>query len=357
MNEYYNYSDIYLKPRYSELSSRAQADISVDFLGRKFKAPWLPSNMSSVINEDIAKWCSENDYFYIMHRFGNNKALLVKANIERWKYVSISLGVNAADREFIEWWSHNTSLFIDCICIDVAHGHHLLVKQMIEHIKLHFDGERRSPKIIAGNVCTPEAVKDLAEWGADCVKVGIAGGGACSTKNMTGFHVPMFSCVNDCAVGEMQRVADVNYKNLLRNEYFCRIKEIPIIADGGIRENGDIPKALVAGAKMVMAGSIFAACIDAPGENVYSYKYKYENLPYIKQVQNKIIAKRYFGSASARQKGEKKHIEGFEVELPCNGLTYAEKYNELTESMQSAVSYGGGKDLSCFKDVEWIVKK
>jgi len=142
---------------------------------------------------------------------------------------------------------------------------------MIAHIKEWLP----HVKIIAGNVATPEAVKDLAIWGADCVKVGIAGGGACSTKNMTGFHVPMFSCVEDC----------VNWKELFISKEFTSEQimklsklNIPIIADGGIKENGDIPKALVAGAKMVMAGSLFAACIDAPGENIYETKKEWTNI-------------------------------------------------------------------------------
>lgn len=362
MNEYYNYSDIYLKPSYSELTSRANADISVNFLGRKFKAPWIPANMASVLNEDIAKWCSENDYFYIMHRFCDVKSFITKATQENWKNISISIGVKKEDYDLVEWlyvdqeratWGDYPK--INYITIDIAHGHSVLMKSMITHIKKWLP----HVKIIAGNVATPEAVRDLALWGADCVKVGIAGGGACSTKNMTGFHVPMFSCVGECS----NQYVETNKP--LHEQTIKELNVIPIIADGGIRENGDFAKALTAGATMVMGGSIFAACIDAPGDTVEKYihvnnEYVLENGIARPKLTKKLF-KCYYGSASKLNKektGQKsEHIEGFEVDLPCNGLTYAQKYQQLTESLKSSVSYAGGKDLSAFRDVEWVVVK
>jgi GMP reductase len=123
---------------------------------------------------------------------------------------------------------------------------------------------------------------------------------------------------------------------------------VPIIIDGGIRESGDIVKALVAGISgtkntiMVMAGSIFAACLDSPGELISIAG---------------INMKRYWGSASVRQKGSVQHIEGFEIELPCNGLTIEQKYSQLKDSISSAISYAGGTDLSSFRKTKWIPTK
>lgn len=358
-----NYSDIYLVPKYSELESRSQADISVSFLGRKFKAPWIPSNMESVLSIDNARWLSENGYFYIMHRFGNNIRFIIQANHESWKLISISIGVKESDKILIQN-IQNSSLRVDVITIDIAHGDHILNIEMISFIKKTLP----NVKIIAGNVCTVEALHRLADAGADAIKVGIAGGGACSTKNMTGFHIPMFTCVQNCAKHNLGWIESPKGS---RNLYST---QLPIIADGGVRENGDIAKALVAGADMVMAGSMFAACIDAPGENIYNDEninacikllmsprsdnpLRYDDALAIAYKECKILKKKYHGSASVKQKGQKKNVEGFEVEIPCNSMTYSEKYQELAESLSSSISYAGGKDLKAFNSVNYITTK
>lgn len=371
-----NYSDVYLVPNYSELRSRSNANIGVDFLGRRFKAPWIPANMESVIDFTQALWLARNGYFYIYHRFGDQISFLRQMRNAGAPLISISVGVGSKDKELLlQILKDDLMPQIDFITIDVAHAHHILVKEMIEFIKnadfkkwcysASLNGGREEkfyqdyqPKIIAGNVATPEAVKDLGNWGADAVKVGIAGGAACSTKHQTGFHVPMFDCTILCS-----KIRADGFE--LAKGLFCGPRPIPIIADGGIRENGDIAKALVAGATMVMAGGLFAACKDAPGENIWKkIPIKYDESLYpnhfggLRNINEEIIShKRYHGSASARQKGQRKHVEGFETEIPCNGLTYAEKYQELTESLQSAVSYAGGEDLSAFKNVKFNQNK
>jgi GMP reductase len=357
----YSYDSVYLVPRYSELRSRSEADISVEFLGRRFRAPVVPANMESVINVDIAKWLSENDLPYIYHRFGDTRAFIERANKENWKLISISVGVKDIDKDLLDWAVSN-NLRIDWICVDVAHGNHILVKEMIALIKATYDVfSKTCPKIIAGNVATSDAVRDVKTWGADSCKCGISGGGACSTKTQTGFHLPMFSCAMECA-------SDIDF---------------PLIIDGSVRHNGDIAKAIVAVRKawnghsvpLVMCGSLFAACKDAPGENVYkkgqvdalasvlcsprcatpeSWGKAYETA----KKESDVIGKRYHGSASRAQKGEDAHhVEGFEVELPCNGMTIEEKYREITESLQSSVSYAGGKTLTDLRNVDWVVVK
>jgi GMP reductase len=320
----YNYSDIYLIPRCNTLESRSLADTSVTFLGRKFDIPVVPANMSSVIDENIAFWLSENDLPYIYHRFGDNREFIKKA--QDWKLVSISVGVKSVDKELINWAIDN-NLRIDWITIDIAHGYSNLMKDMIEFINnksfsIIKDGKiiNYKPYIIAGNVASHDAVKFLINCGADACKIGIAGGGACSTKTQTSFHVPMFTCVEDCAVRDLFTK---------RGERAC------YIYDGGIRENGDIFKALYAGtieghnstSNLVMCGSLFAACSDSPAE-------QFEN-----------GTKHYYGSASATQKGNNVHVEGFDVNLRCNNLTVAEKYAEIKGSLQSSISYAGCSSL------------
>ena len=334
------YKDVYLVPKFSSLRSRSMANLETEFLGRKFTGCWIPSNMKSAIDKKIAYWLSENNYFYIYHRF--NDTLNFVKNSQTyfegdkffgnpiWNLISISIGVKQEDKELLQKII-DYRLRVDFITIDVAHGHHLLVKEMIEYIKnlSLYPNPFPRPKIIAGNVATPEAVIDLQNWGADAVKIGIAGGAVCSTKNMTGFHVPMFSCVLECA----------------------KVAKVPLIADGGIRENGDISKALVSGADMVMIGGILASCIDSPAENIFDPS-RSSNLtkPFISH-------KRFFGSASFRNKGHNQHVEGFELDIPCNQMTYAEKYQEIRESLQSAISYSGGTNLKSFHNTKYIILK
>ena len=129
---------------------------------------------------------------------------------------------------------------------------------------------------------------------------------------------------------------------------------ISIIADGGIREPGDIAKAIRAGATLVMAGSLFAACKDAPGENVYGSACL-PNVAYGETLpSDRLVAKRYHGSASEHQKGARRHVEGFQLDLPCNHLTYVDLYDELTQALSSSVSYAGGRDLAALRSVECV---
>ena len=306
------YSDITLIPNLSTLKSRSEANTSAILGGKKFKLPVVPANMKAVIDKKLAKQLSDEGYFYIMHRFGVCPIEFCK-EAKDWDTVSISVGVKNKDFKDIETISAHARK-VDFITIDIAHGHSFLVKNMIEYIKK----ELPDSFIIAGNVATANAVDDLAEWGADCAKVGIGQGNVCTTKDKTGFTMPMFSCVLDCAQSQ---------------------SKIPIIADGGLRCNGDIAKAIAAGASFCMAGSLFTGCTDSPA---------------VTTVIDGKIYKQYFGSASEHNKGHNKHIEGIMREVPTNNMTYAEKLNEIKEDLQSSISYAGGKDLSCMDKVNWI---
>ena len=304
------YSDVVLLPKYSILSSRADADVSFELGSMMFNLPIIPSNMKSVINEKKAHWLSENGYFYTMHRFGICPLEFCETSRD-WKFTSISVGVNYEDMDKVALLSAQASK-VDYITVDIAHGHSVLMKKMIEHIKKFLP----QSFIIAGNVATKEAVNDLVEWGVNCVKVGIGQGYVCTTKDKTGFTRPMFSSVLDCS-----------------ND-----SPVPIIADGGVKSNGDIAKALVAGASAVMVGSMFSQCTDSPTVSV---------------VNDGRIYKQYFGSASEYNKKEKKHIEGVMKEMPSNNMSYEEKLIEMKQDLQSAVSYSGGQDLTSFSNVEW----
>lgn len=141
---------------------------------------------------------------------------------------------------------------VDVIAIDTAHGHSRGVIEMLKKIKKEFP----KMEVIAGNIATAEAALDLIKAGADAVKVGIGPGSICTTRIIAGVGFPQFSAVYEVAKAVKGRV--------------------PVIADGGIRHTGDIPKALAAGASAVMAGSLFAGVEESPGETIILEGRKYK---------------------------------------------------------------------------------
>jgi GMP reductase len=306
-----NYDDVYLVQNFSALKTRSDADTYVQLGSDKFKLPIIPSNMETVINENWAEWLCANGYFYVMHRFNNATIPFVQNfNKRNRRTISISTGVNQDSYDELKK-IHKEKLRLDYITIDVAHGHHQKVCNMIAHIKTLFP----NVYVIAGNITTPEAVYDLAKWGANAVKVGIGPGKACTTRLQTGFHVPMFTAVKKCA----------------------REATVPIIADGGVKYYGDIAKAITAGATMIMAGSLFASCIDSPAPTVNGRKV-------------------YYGSASFSAKKENKHIEGTLLELD-QSVTLCQRMDEIKQSLQSSISYAGGNSLRSLKYTDYVTTK
>lgn len=304
-----HYDNVFLKPNFNNIKTRAEISTEVKFLSKNFRIPVIPANMKCCVDFDTCQTLDSKHYFYIMHRFDHDMFAFVRdANEAFFNVVSISVGIQSKDQALIKNLA-NHKLRTDFITIDVAHGHHSKVADQVKLIK----DTLPHVKVIAGNVATRNGAEYLHMAGADAVKVGIGGGYACTTKDKTGFTHPMFSCVMECANNEGSNF------------------EIPIIADGGVRCNGDIAKALVAGAKMVMCGSIFAACSDSPA-------------PVVKDAAGRRY-KQYYGSASTHNKLDKKNIEGTMKLMETDSFSYEEKLLEITQDLQSAISYAGGCNL------------
>lgn len=179
----FDYEDIQLVPNKCIIKSRSEADTSVKFGKHTFRLPVVPANMQTIIDEEIAEYLAKNDYFYIMHRFDEEAR---RPFIEKMKaqglISSISVGVKDNEYGFIDELAE-AGLVPDYITIDIAHGHSDSVINMIKYIK------EKLPEsfVIAGNVGTPEAVRELENAGADATKVGIGPGKVCITKVKTGF--------------------------------------------------------------------------------------------------------------------------------------------------------------------------
>ena len=335
MTKSLKYSGVNLVPNFSIVRSRSDCDVSKEIGGKKFKLPAIPSNMKSVIDSRHCKWMSENDYFYIMHRFDTDiQKFIENANRENWKTISVSIGVKNVDKDIIKN-IRSSKARVDFITIDIAHGHSQLMKEMIETCR----SSLKNTCIIAGNVATPEAVADLSAWGADYIKVGIGQGSPCTTKDKTGFTMPMFSCVKSCSGVSFGKDDGFMFSNASLKKEYDIPEKVKIIADGGVCCNGDIAKALVAGADLVMAGGLFASCSDSPSMSI--------------EIDG-TVHKAYYGSASFENKKTKTHIEGTLRNIPSSGMSFRKKFIELEEDLKSAVSYSGGKNLLCFQDVKHI---
>jgi GMP reductase len=336
MKTSYSYKDIVLQPAYSEVRSRSELDASVEFLGRRFKSAAIPANMKCTIDFKKAEELSQAGYFYILHRFYDYEVILQWIeNNQHLDTISISLGVNEKDYKFVDKLIEK-KLHVDFITIDVAHGHHILVKQMITYIT-----NKYNVKVIAGNVGTYKAAKDLYDWGADCVKIGLSMGKSCTTYNCTGVGTPMFSAVSSIARKKLTKyVVYTPGKDGTSEEGEL---SIPVIADGQIREVGDVCKALVAGADMVMIGSEFAKCEDSPADIVGGPAFNNEN----KKV--------FFGSASSTNKGHNGFVEGQTVYMDMRNETYLQYFNRINQGIQSCMSYAGIKDINQLYSMDYSI--
>ncbi|MFZ9733735.1 MAG: GMP reductase [Burkholderiaceae bacterium] len=312
--EIFDYDNVLLLPRKCRVKSRSECDASAQLGGRRFRIPVVPANMKTVVNEDICVWLAQHDYFYVMHRFDVDNVALVRQFHDAGVYASISLGVKEADRQAV-LSLRQQSLIPEFITIDIAHGHADSVRDMIGHIKTHLP----QTFVIAGNVGTPEAVIDLENWGADATKVGIGPGKVCITRMKTGF-----------GTGGWQ---------LSALKWCARVATKPIIADGGIREHGDIAKSIRFGATMVMIGSMLAGHEESPGQTV--------------EVDGKRY-KEYYGSASDFNKGEYKHVEGKRILEPIKGRL-ADTLVEMEQDVQSSISYAGGLKLLDIRKVNYVI--
>lgn len=312
--EIFDYDNILLLPRQCRVESRSECDASVELGGRRFRLPVVPANMKTVVNESICLWLAQHGYFYVMHRFDIDNVKFVRDMHAQGAFASISLGVKEPDYETVNTLAAN-DLVPEYITIDIAHGHAESVKNMIGHIK----AKMPTAFVIAGNVGTPEAIIDLENWGADATKVGIGPGKVCITKLKTGF-----------GTGGWQ---------LSALKWCARVATKPIIADGGIREHGDIAKSIRFGATFVMIGSMLAGHEESPGATV--------------EVDGRLY-KEYYGSASDFNKGEYRHVEGKRILEPVKGKL-ADTLTEMEQDVQSSISYSGGKKLMDIRKVNYVI--
>jgi IMP dehydrogenase len=325
-----DYSSVFIIPKYSDIDSRAGSDVDIstklgpipyypEYSGDQgFTLPVISANMKTITGPDMAVAMRRSGGLGILHRFNTvdiavNEFLAVK-NAGYCCGVSLGVGDDDADR-CKELYDAGARIF----CIDVAHGHHRHVKDMLQYIRA-----QNYPKIylIAGNVATFDGAYDLSEWGADCVKVGIGPGSACETRLRTGVGIPQLYALQQIKEG-LTKQGKTTTK---------------IIADGGITCVGDVCKAMKY-ADAVMIGGFISGTTETPGK-----VFKDENGQYYKV---------YSGSASGESKESNgtttDFIEGITKKSPFIGhVKYILK--EINDGMRSSFSYVGARNLKEFQE-------
>jgi|TARA_X000001388_G_scaffold74360_4_gene67287 IMP dehydrogenase len=303
-----SFDDVLLSPQYSDIKSRSEIDLTRVIGKTKFSLPIISSPMDTVTESEMASVMYDRGGLGVLHRYNTIEKQCDMVRDSELRVIAAAVGVSG-DYEERAWALYDSGVKI--MCIDVAHGHHKLMKSALKTLKQNFGDE---VSVIAGNVATPDAYKDLSYWGADAVRVGIGGGSICSTRIQTGHGMPTFQSVYDCARSD------------------C---DVPIIADGGIKSAGDIVKSLAAGADFVMLGSLLAGTDESPGESFSSVDGK--------------SYKVYRGMASVEAqtawRGETRSLEGVSTTIPHKG-SVLKILDSLKQNIRSGLSYSGCRNIT-----------
>jgi IMP dehydrogenase len=300
----HSFDDVLLVPQYSDIESRSEIDLSRHLGSCSYAMPIISSPMDTVTGLNMASVFGEMGGLAVTHRYCD----MVDQSKMTPHFAAAAVGVTNDYMQRIEFLNNDAGVIT--FCLDVAHGHHVLVERAIKSIK---DKYGNGINIIAGNVATPKGYVALSEWGADAVRVGIGGGSICSTRIQTGHGVPTFESVLTCSYED----------------------GAAIIADGGIKTAGDIVKALAAGADFVMLGSMLAGTDQSPGQLFQSNDGK------------KYKVYRGMASVEAQQdwRGEARSLEGISTTIPYKGCV-VKVVQDLLQNVRSGLSYSGARNIT-----------
>lgn len=317
------FDDVLLEPQYSEVASRKDASTSTDLGGYHLNIPIVSANMDSITELAMAHAMHESGGLGILHRFADMERQVewVQTLADQGKAPCPSVGI---DEYAFEKAMKLVREGAAGICIDVAHGDNPRVYDLARAIK----DKAKHVTLIAGNIATPEAFKRMVMAEVDVVKVGIGPGSLCTTRLVTGHGVPQFTAIQRCSDW--------------RNRFAV---EKAIIADGGIRNSGDIVKALAVGADAVMVGSLLAGTNETP-----SFK---------DELGCKV--KRYRGMASAdAQVGWKGSVSGVAEGESVNQVprigSVRKVIADLVAGIRSGMSYSGATTLDELKEAAIFVR-
>lgn len=329
----YCFDDVLLVPQQSEVQSRKDVDLSTTLGNLKLQIPIISANMATVTEASMASRMHDLGGLGILHRFNTDEVIeqQIKYLLENKVPCVPSIGIGEQELERAKKYFE---LGVRAICIDVAHGAMKSVEKLVKELDFVNRNKGYDLTIIAGNVANRNATAALFMAGAHVVKVGVGPGSVCSTRIVTGHGVPQLTAIMECS--EAKGFAGVRMK----------IKNPTIIADGGIRNSGDIVKALAAGADAVMIGGLFAGTEETPGiptREADGYMYKH-----------------YRGMASGSQQVMSKGFvsgtpEGVESLVPVKGAVQP-IVAKLLAGVRSGLSYSGAFNIPALQnDAEFMI--
>ena len=305
---YLSFDDVLMIPHYSDVESRKSLSTTNNLGNIKLGLPIISSPMDTVTELKMAYAMHTNGGLGIIHRYNSieEQAKIVKDSQVGEAVVGAAIGVTG---DYQERAQELVKAGANILCVDVAHGHHSMMRDALKHLKEEYGGDTH---IMAGNVATGQGSLDLASWGADSIRVGIGGGSICSTRLVSGHGVPTLQSIIDCVTAGCP---------------------VPIIADGGMKTSGDIVKALAAGADFVMLGSMLAGTDQSPGQVFDNGDKKY-----------KVYRGMASSEAQVNWRGKTSTPEGISTTIPYKG-DVNNILADLKGGIQSGLSYSGARTI------------
>lgn len=307
LNEALCFDDILLEPQQSKINSRKDINLTMSAGGLTLNLPVIAAPMDTVCGDEMALALAQYGGLGIIHRHQKiwEQITMAKRVKDNFYPVFGSIGIND---DYMSDAKRLIDIGVDGICIDVANGHNYRAIEAVSTIKSNFDTH-----VMVGNVSSAEGFLELAEAGANSVRVGIGGGSMCTTRIVTGHGLPTLQSIID--IEGLRRLYDF---------------DCAIVADGGIRTSGDMIKAFAAGADFVMVGSMLAGTTEAPGEIINGQK-----------VFRGMASK----SAQEDTRGYISVIEGAETMISYKG-SVKNIIENISGGLRSGCSYSGVLNLS-----------
>ncbi len=308
MKECLSYDDVLLAPQYSDIVSRKEVSLKSSLAPFEFELPVISSPMDTVTGPSMSNAMSAAGGLGIIHRYCSvdEQAKMIRDSNAEVKAAAVGVTGDYHERALAL-----VAMGASVLCVDVAHGHHILMKNALEQLRETFGN---TVHLMAGNVATLAGINDLADWGANSVRCNIGGGSICSTRVQTGHGLPGLQTLFDCSQTD---------------------RDVTIIADGGIRTSGDAVKALAAGADFVMLGSMLAGTIETPGSVIHTTDGKTKKI--------------YRGMASKEAqhdwRGKHSSFEGVATTVPMAGPV-EHILGDIKNGIRSGLSYSGARTIA-----------